>query len=268
MNFYNKNQNSLNFGHRKEYPLRKDDCVFKPTPLNTCALAVLIKLSPRRIVFVQRKPWWDNVKQRSFKVLKNIKKNQLIQGLQTAALSLALSFFITAPAMAEAPPVPLSENNTESGVSAKTTLSGSAYTLNEIPDADPQNLPDGAITLYEKTAVTKYFDPTTGQEVAAGDRQPDVEYKEVTTYETTPKYYTLSLNKTEYGDKNAPGAIPIYYKWTTDGTGNKQLTQGSADDYNIVYYGPDTSSATVPDLSGMQLEYGDKDAPYATPIFF
>ena len=93
--------------------------------------------------------------------------------------------------------------------------------------------------------MIKYYDPTTGEEVAEADRQEGVEYKEVTTIETTPKYYTVSLKQTEYGDKTADSAKPIYFKWTTDADGNKQFTQegASADDYNIAYY--------------MQTEYGD-----------
>ena len=126
-------------------------------------------------------------------------------------------------------------------------LKDSAYTLTETTVSDPENLPDNVITLYDKTEVTKYYDPTTGLEVAESDRQEGVEYKEVTTIETTPKYYTVSLKQTEYGDKTADSAKPVYFKWTTDADGNKQLTQdgASADDYNIVYY--------------MQTEYGDSN---------
>ena len=113
-------------------------------------------------------------------------------------------------------------------------LKDSAYTLTETASADEPN----TITLYDKETVTKYFDPQTGKEVAEADRQEGVEYKEVSTIQTTPKYYTVSLKQTEYGDKIADSAKPLYFKWSTDTDGNKQLTQdgASADDYSIVYH--------------------------------
>ena len=123
-------------------------------------------------------------------------------------------------------------------------LPDSAYTLTETTVSDPENLPDNVITLYDKTEVIKYYDPTTGEEVAEADRQEGVEYKEVTTIETTPKYYTVSLKQTEYGDKNAASAKPVYFKWI-DVDGKKSLTQIGAteNDHDIEYY--------------MQTEYGD-----------
>ena len=105
--------------------------------------------------------------------------------------------------------------------------------MTEAASADEPN----TITLYDKKEVIKYYDPTTGKEVAEADRLPDVEYKEVSTIETTPKYYTVSLKQTEYGDKTEPSAKPMYFKWV-DVDGNKQLTQdgASASDYDVVYY--------------------------------
>ena len=113
-------------------------------------------------------------------------------------------------------------------------LKGSGYNLTEAASADEPN----TITLYDKTEVIKYYDPTTGKEVAADNRQEGVEYKEVTTIETTPKYYTVNLNKAQYGDQTEESAQPVYYKWTSDENGNKQLTQDGASttDYDIVYY--------------------------------
>ncbi len=63
----------------------------------------------------------------------------------------------------------------------------SGYKYEEIQNADPNNLPTNAVTIYEKQEVIKYYDPQTGKEVAEADRLPDVEYKEVTTIQTTPK---------------------------------------------------------------------------------
>ena len=71
----------------------------------------------------------------------------------------------------------------------------SAYKLTPAAGADSPN----TITLYEKTEVTKYYDPQTGKEVAKDALQEGVNYKEITTVLTTPEYYTVSLKQTEYG---------------------------------------------------------------------
>ena len=80
----------------------------------------------------------------------------------------------------------------------------SAYTLTE----SAQNA-ENTITLYEKTEIIRYYDPLTGQEVAKSDLQPDIEYKEVKTIQTTPKYYQVALKQTEYGS----GDGEKYFKW-------------------------------------------------------
>ena len=102
-------------------------------------------------------------------------------------------------------------------------LPDSAYTLTETTVSDPENLPDNVITLYDKTEVIKYYDPTTGEEVAEADRQEGVEYKEVTTIETTPKYYTVSLKQTEYGDPN--GTTTLTYGWEKNAEGELEFKQ-------------------------------------------
>ena len=147
----------------------------------------------------------------------------LLRGVQTAALTLALSFFIAAPAMAQAP-VPTLDNLHNQGVTmpdSSEVYPESAYTLTEIENADPENLPQNAITLYDKTEVIKYYDPQTGQEVAADDRQEGVEYKEVTTIQTTPKYYTVELKQTEYGS----GDKSMTFGWEKNADGNYELKQ-------------------------------------------
>ena len=53
----------------------------------------------------------------------------------------------------------------------------SGYTLKEVENADPENLPDNTITKYELTDVTKYYHPETGAEVAADALETGVEYK-------------------------------------------------------------------------------------------
>ena len=95
---------------------------------------------------------------------------------QTTALTLALSFFITAPVMAQAP-VPTLDNLHNRGIinpatqekddqgnpieGTGTVYPESAYTLTEIENAAPDNLPQNAITLYDKnedgTVTPKYY---------------------------------------------------------------------------------------------------------------
>ena len=148
------------------------------------------------------------------------------KALKTVALTLALSFFIVAPAMAQAPTPTLDNLHNQDITMPDSTekYPESAYTLTEIENADPENLPENAITLYDKTEVTKYYDPSTGEEVAESDRQEGVEYKEVTTIETTPKYYTVSLKQTAYGDPN--GTTTLIYVWEKNAdTGNLEFKQ-------------------------------------------
>ena len=99
-------------------------------------------------------------------------------------------------------------------------LKGSGYNLTEAASANEPN----TITLYDKTEVIKYYDPTTGAEIAAGDRVEGVEYKEVSTIETTPKYYTVNLNKTQYGDPNGTKTLTYVWEKNTD-TGNLEFKQ-------------------------------------------
>ena len=144
-----------------------------------------------------------------------------------AIIPLALSFFIAAPALADTPPVPTLDNLNNQGATIPDTdpaqtYPESAYTLTEIENADPDNLPENAITIYDKTEVTKYYDPTTGAEVAEADRVEGVTYKEVTTVQTTPKYYTVSLKQTAYGNQAATGETKSFSVTTpnADKTGN------------------------------------------------
>ena len=101
-------------------------------------------------------------------------------------------------------------------------LKDSSYKLTEAASADEPN----TITLYDKKEVIKYYDPTTGKEVAETDRLPDVEYKEVTTIETTPKYYTVSLKQTEYGNSN--GDTTLTFGWEKNADGNLEFKQDPA----------------------------------------
>ena len=147
--------------------------------------------------------------------------------------SLALTLCLCAPAFADAPTPTL---DTLKGQPIPDTdpvqyYPESGYKYEEIQNADPENLPTNAVTIYEKQEVIKYYDPTTGKEVAEADRLPDVEYKEVTTYTTTPKYYTVDLKQTEYGHTDKYDSTQDF----TITTPNSDKT-GNAFEYAIKYY--------------------------------
>ena len=107
-------------------------------------------------------------------------------------------------------------------------LPASGYKLSSINISDPEALPSNVITLYEKNEVVKYYDPSTGKEVASDQLQPDVEYKEVTTIETTPKYYEVALNKTEYGNPNGDKSVSV----TIDKLGQTVTYKYTEPEYN------------------------------------
>ena len=135
----------------------------------------------------------------------------LFRGVQTATLTLAMSFFITSPAIAQQVPVPTLDKLNKDGVAIpdsdpEQVYPESAYTLTEIENADPSNLPQNAITLYDKN------DDGT----------------------VTPKYYTVTLKQTEYGDKENYGE-KLYFKW--EKTDNKySLVKANESDADITYY--------------------------------
>ena len=112
--------------------------------------------------------------------------------------------------MAQAPVPTLDRLNQEGATIPDTeppqVYPESAYTLTEIKDADPENLPQNAITLYDKNE-----DGT-----------------------VTPKYYTISLKQTEFGDKENYGE-KLYFKW--EKTDNKySLVEANESNADITYY--------------------------------
>ncbi len=107
-------------------------------------------------------------------------------------------------------------------------LPASGYKLSSINITDPEALPSNVITLYEKTEVVKYYDPSTGEEVSPDQLQPDVDYKEVTTIETTPKYYEVALNKTEYGNPKGDKSVSV----TIDKLGQTVTYKYTEPEYN------------------------------------
>ena len=162
------------------------------------------------------------------KIIKKIKPNKLL----LAALSVAFSIFGAIPSLAaDTPPVPTLDKLHNAGTTIPDTdppqiYPESAYTYTPA-DAPGTN----TITRFEKQKIIKYYDPTTGKEIAAADRLPDVEYKEITTIELVPKYYTVTLKQTEYGYKNAGGETKTFTVQTPSSDGTTD-----AFSYTINYY--------------------------------
>ena len=138
-------------------------------------------------------------------------KNKFVKSLCIAAfLSILCLPQINSKAMAQAPVPTLDRLNQEGATIPDTdppqVYPESAYTLTEIENADPENLPQNAITLYDKNE-----DGT-----------------------VTPKYYTISLKQTEFGDKENYGE-KLYFKW--EKTDNKySLVKANESDADITYY--------------------------------
>ena len=152
---------------------------------------------------------------------------------KTFAASIVLTLCLCTPAFAQ-PPVPTLD--TLKGQPVPDTdpqkyYPESAYEYKEIQNADPDNLPPNAVTIYEKQEVIKYYDPQTGKEVAESDRQPDVEYKEVKTYITFPKYYTVELKQKEYGHTDKYDSTKDIAVTAPNAGGS-----GNAFEYAVKYY--------------------------------
>ena len=150
--------------------------------------------------------------------------------------------------------------NTLAALLASTFLSSNAmaadtnfYTLT--PAAAAGN---NTVTLYDITETTRYYDLTTGKEVAANDRKEGTEYKEIVVKNATPKNYTLSLTSKTYGSGDisrsynivdgkleptvGTGDITVYTQ-----SGNRRLTnKGDAGDIDGSYTGLSYSAAKSP----------------------
>ncbi len=125
------------------------------------------------------------------------------KALKTATLTLAMSFFITSPAIAQQVPVPTLDKLNKDGVTIpdsdpEQVYPESAYKLTPIENADPENLPQNAITLYDKN------DDGT----------------------VTPKYYLVNLKDsvTNIGE----GDSTKYFEWSQNTEGNLELKEVSA----------------------------------------
>ena len=130
-------------------------------------------------------------------------KNKFVKSLCIAAfLSILCIPQINSKAMAQ-PPVPTLDRLNKDGVTIpdsdpEQVYPESAYTLTEIENADPENLPQNAITLYDKNE-----DGT-----------------------VTPKYYLVNLKDsvTNIGS----GDSTKYFEWTQNSKGNLELKEVSA----------------------------------------
>src|SRR5574344_910367 len=76
-----------------------------------------------------------------------------------------------------------------------TVYPESGYTLTETTDKTLDNV----ITKYEVKPVTRYYDMTTGAEVAPEARVAGTTYKEIQEKDLVPHYYQVNLKQTEYG---------------------------------------------------------------------
>ncbi len=139
----------------------------------------------------------------------------------------------------------------------------SAYTLTQV-DTQSSN----TITQYIINETTKYYDPTTGEEIATADKVDGVDYIEAVYKETTPQYYTVNLSITEYGHKD--GATDIkYFKYDAE---NKVFTEGTSDNYDVVYYvdGSRLSSRISSNLNGADVDndfIGNSSENYGGAIY-
>ena len=162
----------------------------------------LLKHSYRPCDFTQN--WSDSEHTQSSQTCNNGRfRMTLFRGLQTATLTLAMSFFITSPAIAQQVPVPTLDKLNKDGVTIpdsdpEQVYPESAYKLTPIENADPENLPQNAITLYDKN------DDGT----------------------VTPKYYLVNLKDsvTNIGE----GDSTKYFEWSQNTEGNLELKEVSA----------------------------------------
>ena len=118
------------------------------------------------------------------------------------------------------------------GLSIPVLGADSAYSLQEATPDDTNK-----ITVYQTEEVIKYYDKLTGQEIQEGQLQPDIEYNQVSSIALAPQDYSLTLNKTVYGDvENHNEADNMYYKFSVDDAGNVNMNLSDSSDYDILYH--------------------------------
>ena len=118
------------------------------------------------------------------------------------------------------------------GLSIPVLGADSAYSLQEAAPDDTNK-----ITVYQTEEVIKYYDKLTVQEIQEGQLQPDIEYNQVSSIALAPQDYSLTLNKTVYGDvENHNEADNMYYKFSVDDAGNVNMNLSDSSDYDILYH--------------------------------
>src|SRR5574344_1646031 len=129
-----------------------------------------------------------------------------------------------------------------------TVYPESGYTLTETTDKTLDNV----ITKYEVKPVTRYYDMTTGAEVAPEARVAGTTYKEIQEKDLVPHYYQVNLKQTEYGagvnsttttlTTQPVKDVEITSKYDTSQTRFDNTTDNSATNYSGDYINQTTNS--------------------------
>src|SRR5574344_456417 len=127
-----------------------------------------------------------------------------------------------------------------------TVYPESGYTLTETTDKTLDNV----ITKYEVKPVTRYYDMTTGAEVAPEARVAGTTYKEIQEKDLVPHYYQVNLKQTTYGTgansttltvKAPTDDVTITAKYDTSQTRFDNTTDNSATNYTGDYINQTTN---------------------------
>src|SRR5574344_1733761 len=127
----------------------------------------------------------------------------------------------------------------------------SGYTLTETTDKTLDNV----ITKYEVKPVTRYYDMTTGAEVAPEARVAGTTYKEIQEKDLVPHYYQVNLKQTEYGagvnsttttlTTQPVKDVEITSKYDTSQTRFDNTTDNSATNYSGDYINQTSTTVNI-----------------------
>src|SRR5574344_1899572 len=127
----------------------------------------------------------------------------------------------------------------------------SGYTLTETTDKTLDNV----ITKYEVKPVTRYYDMTTGTEVAPEARVAGTTYKEIQEKDLVPHYYQVNLKQTEYGagvnsttttlTTQPVKDVEITSKYDTSQTRFDNTTDNSATNYSGDYINQTSTTVNI-----------------------
>src|SRR5574344_548429 len=132
-----------------------------------------------------------------------------------------------------------------------TVYPESGYTLTETTDKTLDNV----ITKYEVKPVTRYYDMTTGAEVAPEARVAGTTYKEIQEKDLVPHYYQVNLKQTEYGagvnsttttlTTQPVKDVEITSKYDTSQTRFDNTTDNSATNYSGDYINQTSTTVNI-----------------------